>query len=313
MWCLRALVIVLCQGIGDTSGVCGGDTSGWCRGVSSGRPAGHRARGSCRPSGPGAAASSLSHGCGWARAAGGTPLVTTLRTRASAPRRHPGSWPDVMVFGAGAWTARAEPVRLVPQPSISSLGPRSRPSTFHLVRSRNEMDVCGTRSTYEKRDQDLDNEIDVPGTSLSPPSRPSTFHLVRRSSISFVHATRSTCEERDRRARDEIKTWATRSTPVLVGSSGRRDQTRPSWRVLVAPRRAHGAPPPSNSSVCSRKYGTTPYVRESKPRSSRPGGAEAAGGRDPCNPVPGGFAVAGCARMARVQCPVWGSPDMRRP
>ncbi len=166
---------VLCQGIGDSSGVCGGDTSAWCRGGSS----------RCPPAGPVAVVGLEALVLPPARRPTGVdgpglrwhaPLVTTLHTRASAPRRHPGSWPDVMVFRAGAWTAHAEPVHLVPPPSIS-----------------------------------------------------------------FVHGTRWTCAERDRRARDEIKTWATRSTPVLVGSSGRRDQTRPSWRVLVAPRRARGA------------------------------------------------------------------------
>ncbi len=151
--------------------------------------------------------------------------------------------------GPTSWSSGQGPGQRTPSPSISFLSLPSRPSAFHLVRSRNEINVCGTRSTYEKRDQDLDNEIDVPGTSLSPPSRPSTFHLVPQPSISFVHATRSTCEERGRRARDESRTWATRSTPVLVGSSGRRDQTRPSWRVLVAPRRARGALPPSSCSV----------------------------------------------------------------
>ncbi len=125
----------------------------------------------------------------------------------------------------------------------------SRSSAFHLVRRPSISFVHGTRWTCAERGRRARSEIKTWATRSTCQERASALHLVPRPSISFVHATRSTCEERGRRTRSEIKTWATRSTPVVVGSSGRRDQTRPSWRVLVAPRRARGALPPSSCSV----------------------------------------------------------------
>ncbi len=107
------------------------------------------------------------------------PLVTTLRTRASAPRRHPGSWPDVMVFRAGAWTARAEPVHLVPRPSISFVGPPSRSFTQRDQRVRNGIDVREARSRPGQRDRRARNEPQPSISSLYLPSRSSVFHLVR--------------------------------------------------------------------------------------------------------------------------------------
>ncbi len=157
--------------------------------------------------------------CGRAR----PPLVTTLRTRASAPRRHPGSWPDVMVFRAGAWTAHAKPVHLVPQPSISFLGPPSRSFTQRDQRVRNEIDVREARARPGQRDRRARNEPQPSISSLYLPSRPSALHLVRSRNEINVCETRSTYEGREQDLGNEIDAGPRRvlraprpDTPILA-------------------------------------------------------------------------------------------------
>ncbi len=184
------------------------------------------------------------------------------------------------------------PGQRTPSPSISFLGLPSRPSALHLVRSRNEINVCGTRSTYEKRDQDLDNEIDVPGTSLSPPSRPSTFPLVPQPSISFVHATRSTCEERDRRARDEIDVRGTRST-----CEGREQDL--GNEIDAGPRRVLRAPRP-DAPILARARGPSAGAHRWRPHGGHqprpPSTPQPRGARSPRTPPSGSNTQVGHVR-----------------
>ncbi len=173
-------------------------------------------------------------GCGRARAAARALPVTTLRTRASAPRRHPGSWPDVMVFRAGAWTAHAEPFHLVPPPSISSLSPPSRPSTFHLVRRSSISFVHATRSTCEERGRRARDEIRTWATRSTCQERASALHLVPLPSISFVGLPSRSFTQRDQRVRSEVDVRGTRAGPGQRGR--RRSSSGPPGAVT---RRAH--------------------------------------------------------------------------
>ncbi len=172
--------------------------------------------------------------CGRARAAARAPFVTTLRTRASAPRRHPGSWPDVMVFRAGAWTAHAKPVHLVPPPSISSLSPPSRPSTFHLVPRLSFSSLYLPSRSFTQRDQRVRNEIDVREARSRPGQRDRRARNEPQPSISSLYLPSRSFTQRDQRVRSEVDVRGTRARP------GQRDRRRSSSSPPgAATRRAH--------------------------------------------------------------------------
>ncbi len=243
MWCLKAPVIVLSQGIGDSSGVCGGDTSGWCRGWSP--PA-------ARPPGPWPSSAFRPWCCRqfvvprvWTGpAAGGTPLVTTLRTRASAPRRHP----QVMARRHGLQGRGLDGARQARPP---------RPSTFHLVPRPSISFVHATRSTCAERDRRTRSEIKTRTTRSTCQERASALHLVPLPSISFVGLPSRSFTQRDQRVRNEIDVRGTRARP------GQRDRRQSSSGPPgAATRHAH---PGARSRPLGRR---TPRLHPPTPRSA---------------------------------------------